>query len=92
MILILSPSMEARSRSSFLRRSSCARFEVALIECLGVSIRDLPRFFVLVLRVSSTRTRRDRIEYEYEYEYHFIEYEYERSQNSATSKCASWAH
>ena len=43
-------------------------------------------FFVLVLRVSSTRTRRNRIEYEY----HFIEYEYERCQNSATSKWALW--
>jgi len=67
------------------------RVEVALFECLGVSIRDFPGFFVLVLRVSSTRTRRYRIDYEieYEYEYHFIEYEYERSQNGATSKLRS---
>jgi hypothetical protein len=55
-------------------RASSARFGVALFECLGVSIRDFPRFFVLITRVSSTRTRRNR--FEYEYEYHFIEYEY----------------
>ena len=50
-------------------------------EPLGLQIRVMPGFFVLVLSVSGTRTRtrRYRIDYEieYEYEYHFIEYEYE---------------
>ena len=48
--------------------------------------RCFPWFFVLVLRVSSTRTRTRRYGIEYEYEYHFIEYEYDKSQNSAPSK------
>jgi hypothetical protein len=28
-----------------------------MFECLGALVRDFPGFFVLVLRVSSTRTR-----------------------------------
>ena len=45
-------------------------------EPLGLQIRVMPGFFVLVLSVSGTctRTRKHRIEYEY----HFIEHEYER--------------
>jgi hypothetical protein len=59
-------------------------FDVAMFAPLGVSVRDFLRFFVLVLRVSSTRTRRNRLEYKYEC--HFIESEYDGSQDSATSK------
>jgi hypothetical protein len=33
-------------------RDGLSRFEVALFECLGVSIRDFPMYFVLVLRVA----------------------------------------
>ena len=53
-----------------------ASFEVAQFESHPISLRDFPWFFVLVLRVSSTRTRTRRYGDEYEYEYHFIEYEY----------------
>jgi hypothetical protein len=38
-------------------RASSVRFGDSLFESLGVSIRDFPGFFVLVLRVSSTRAR-----------------------------------
>jgi hypothetical protein len=44
---------------------------------------QFPKFFVLVLRVSSTRTRTRRNAIEYVY--HFIEYDYARSGDSATS-------
>jgi hypothetical protein len=41
-----------------------------------ISLRDFPWFFVLVLRVSSTRSRTRRCGNEYDYEFHFIKYEY----------------
>jgi hypothetical protein len=88
---LLDASWQTLSRCPLLFFEAPALFEDATFECLGVSIRDFRRFFVL--RVSSTRTRtrtrRNRIEYEYEY--HFIEYEYEGCQNSATSKLAPQA-
>jgi len=64
-----------------------ASFEVARFESYPISLRDSPWFFLLVLRVSSTRTRTRR--YGNEYEYHFIEYEYEGNPECATSKRAS---
>ena len=64
-------------------------FEVTHFVSQPLSLRDSPWFFVLVLRVSSTRTRTRRCGNEYDYEYHFIEYEYERNQECATSKRVS---
>ena len=61
-------------------------FEVALFECLGISIHVYAGFIVLVLVLSDSGTRTRCVIVEYEYEYHSIEYEYERRQNSATSK------
>ena len=62
--------------TSSIAGPSRTRFEVAQFESHPISLRDFPWFFVLVLRVSSTRTRTRRYGNEYEYEYHFIEYEY----------------
>jgi hypothetical protein len=53
-----------------------ASFEVAHFVSHPISLRDFPWFFLLVLRVSSTRSRTRRYGNEYDYEYHFIEYKY----------------
>jgi hypothetical protein len=76
-----------RSRSSASSAgASLSLFEVAHFVSHPISLRDSVWFFVLVLRVSSTRTLTRRYGNEYDYEYHFIDYEYERNRECATSK------
>jgi hypothetical protein len=85
--LVVSPSALALPLAGrTTARSSRTPFEVAHFVSHSLSLRDSTWFFLLVLRVSSTRTRIRSCGNDYDSEYHFIEYAYERNQECATSK------